>query len=1419
MSEDAVLSNRIVAALSDLLRDPTAEPVRRAGGEADPDPTPDLSALTAAVATLGEAQRRALLGGLQRLAQDRDLLGPQSIALTRDLAGLREEVALLRPALAEALEERATAATALARLRRQGEQVAAGQERARQIASDLRAAEEPGRPLAPCEEGRGLMLDPERPIAFAGPVRAGEEHLLRSRFPADRAPEGPTDCVLTFAFFDAAGAPLPPPYRGGITQSRAIGPYQYIRQQDAGDADIAVATFVNRFRAPPDAASVRIGYRVWRPDGYQPRRRRRFGLWPAAPASLPRAIQLAGPPALVDETRLGQLAALLAALPDATTGSVFGAAAGSAAIPLAALPAPPLPRRADRPRVAAIMDEFTEACYRPDCEFLALSPQAWRAELEAFKPELLFVESAWHGNQGQWTQQVSRPSEALRDLLAWCRQSGIPSIFWNKEDPVHFATFLATAALCDLVFTTDLDCIPRYKAALGHDRVYLLPFAAQPQLQNPIEEFSRKDGFCFAGSYYLRYPERQRDMDRLLDTVMEFGPVEIYDRNHDRQHPHYLFPERYRHLVLGSLPFAKINLAYKGYGFGITINTIKQSQTMFARRAFELMASNTLVISNYSRAVRCFFGDLVVCSDNADQLRRRLAALTADETSARKLRLLALRQVMRQHTYQDRLDQILGKLGLPVAAGARQTVALFAVARSAEEHAALLAAFRRQAWPHKRLFLVTPEALPAGAAEGAAGGAIHGFPSIDRLIADLDRLEPADAFAGFLVAADHYGEHYLTDLALAARYSGARAFTKGCHFARDATSGEIALIAPADRYSMLSAPRLALRASLVRGSEMTRERLARLLAAPETAELALADALAVDEFNYCRNGTDDPAARALTDDPAGIDVGWDVDRLLRLAEGLPAGELRPKAATQSIVTLSPADLLARLEGAAVEGVSVRLAGDSLVLDSRLAAEQRAYVWAPRRFDRQDLNLVDQNTVTLTLDSTSSEAKLVFEYFGRNGRKISHSMIGQSGSHTLVIPEDCVSVRVGVRLYGPCRIGIGALWFGGDVTYPSAVVGRAETLVLTKQYPAYDDLYRYGFLHSRLRCYRDHGLTLDVFRLNKFKFNTFEEFEGIDVAGGDAQLLADTLAAGRYRQVLVHLIDRPMWEAIKRHLDRVRVAIWIHGAEIQPWQRRIFDFDGLPEAEVQRRKKLSDQRLALWREIFDTPSDGLDFIYVSRHFRDECAEDVGRDLTGPRHHVIHNLIDADLFPYRPKTADHRLKVLSIRPFSSRKYANDLTVGAILELSKRPDFDRMDFRIVGDGEAFDTLLAPLAGFPNVVLQRGFLAQGQIAELHREYGIFLSPTRMDAQGVSRDEAMASGLVPVTNRIAAVPEFVDDDCGVLVPPEDPQGLAEAIAWLVDHPEDFLRLSRAAAERVRRQSGFDQTIAREIALIRTGEQ
>jgi len=88
------------------------------------------------------------------------------------------------------------------------------------------------------------------------------------------------------------------------------------------------------------------------------------------------------------------------------------------------------------------------------------------------------------------------------------------------------------------------------------------------------------------------------------------------------------------------------------------------------------------------------------------------------------------------------------------------------------------------------------------------------------------------------------------------------------------------------------------------------------------------------------------------------------------------------------------------------------------------------------------------------------------------------------------------------------------------------------------------------------------------------------------------------------------------------------------------------------------------------------------------------------------------------------------------------------------------------------------------------------------------------MDAQGVSRDEAMSSGLVPVTNRVAAIPEFTDDSCAILAPEDDYMAMAAGIERLYNDPDLFLTMSANAAARVRAQSDSAHTIDQELLLL-----
>lgn len=138
-------------------------------------------------------------------------------------------------------------------------------------------------------------------------------------------------------------------------------------------------------------------------------------------------------------------------------------------------------------RVGIIADPFTLASFRYEWEQVPLTPSGWQRQLDGL--DLVLVESAWAGNDKAWQYHLTGPTAprpAVIELAAGCRERGIPTVFWNKEDPTHFEDFLDTARLFDHVFTTDAECVPAYRERLGHDRVGVLPFAVPDRVTNPV---------------------------------------------------------------------------------------------------------------------------------------------------------------------------------------------------------------------------------------------------------------------------------------------------------------------------------------------------------------------------------------------------------------------------------------------------------------------------------------------------------------------------------------------------------------------------------------------------------------------------------------------------------------------------------------------------------------------------------------------------------------------------------------------------------------------------------------------------------------------------------------------------------------------------------------------------------------------
>ncbi|MCW0222597.1 FkbM family methyltransferase [Campylobacter lari] len=1053
-------------------------------------------------------------------------------------------------------------------------------------------------------------------------------------------------------------------------------------------------------------------------------------------------------------------------------------------------------------KIACIMDEFTYTSFKYECDLLQLSPDKWKNEIITFKPDLLFIESAWQGKDSLWKLKISGFSIELQELIKYCKENSIATIFWSKEDPVHFNTFLPIACSVDFVFTTDIDCIPKYKFYVGHEDVYCLPFAAQTKIHNPIEEFDRKDEFNFAGSYYLRYPQRQLDFENLISAIKLYKSISIYDRNFNNPHPHYTFPDSYKDMIIGNLPFNEIIKAYKGYKFGITMNTVKQSQTMFARRAFELIACNTFVVSNFSRALRNFFGDLVISSDDMNELKNKLKLVCEDEMYCKKIKLNALRKVMKEHTYTDRLNFIASVVYKKQFESKHKFYILIHV-NSQEEYIKALDILNSQKENQDFQLLIYNDKK------------IKFQPNDHKCIyfSELEELfnyikNDKQAYFGMMDIKDYYNENYLLDLTLTLKYSNFNAFGKYSFYSFN--DGEIYLENKDCEYKKTN--QLFITSSFVKVEYINKELLAAFI--NKEFSYQIENMFAIDCFNYCKNGI------SLTKNQqkyvSSIDKVYSGISIKDLNISLNfKGVLKEVYETPDLIKMDAKFIYDNIEKPISSKIKFSFDDKSkFIIESKLSSEAHKYFYFKNSFTRETFNMVKNSQFLLQGVFSNEDFKTVFEFQDENYQKISHSINKAGDIQTLAIPKECKFIRFGLRIQGAGKFQIDNLILDFLNPQPFALLSKSKKLVLTKQYPSYDDLYKYGFLHSRIKAYKEKGVLVDVFRLSNTQRYECREFEDIDVMTASNDVLEETLASGQYDHVLVHFLDKNMWNVLEKFVDKIKITIWIHGAEIQIWQRREFEFERYSEIEIQRQKKLSDQRVKFWTKIFNANYKNMHFVFVSEYFKNESLNDLKVALKSSQYTIIHNPIDTSMFDYLPKLPNDRKKILSIRPFSANVYANDLSIEAILELSKRVIFKDLEFFIAGDGVLFDELTSKLNSFKNVIIHKGFLTQKEISNLHKQYGIFLIPSRYDSQGVSRSEAMSSGLVPITNNIAAIPEFVDSECGILVEPENAKALADAIEFLYKNPDEFMKLSTNAANRVRQQCDKNMIISKELDII-----
>ena len=374
--------------------------------------------------------------------------------------------------------------------------------------------------------------------------------------------------------------------------------------------------------------------------------------------------------------------------------------------------------------------------------------------------------------------------------------------------------------------------------------------------------------------------------------------------------------------------------------------------------------------------------------------------------------------------------------------------------------------------------------------------------------------------------------------------------------------------------------------------------------------------------------------------------------------------------------------------------------------------------------------------------------------------------------------------------------------------------KPNVLIITPDYPSLKNLYYCAFVHSRVKEYVNKGIKVQVASISQYNnYQITYDFEGIPVFKGNYQDLKNLLSKHQYKVIVTHFVDENLYPIFDGYINNEKLIFICHGPET------VFRYlvnVTRPYFTKELQYPIQDEVLNIKESYVKKYSqkDNVEWVFVSDWLKNFSEEQLGIKFKNVR--VINNVINEKLFPYSPKKAEDRCKILVIRKFDNIiQHSIDQVVLSILELSRRPFFDKLTFEIYGDGNFYDELIEPIRDFENVHLHRTFIPNNQIHLVHKEAGILLIPSRHDAHAVAMGEGASSGLVVVGSRVTSNPFFMNEkENHTLADPEDYVELADIIERMYNNPKEFLEISERLSKETRENYCKKNTVEKEIDLI-----
>lgn len=194
---------------------------------------------------------------------------------------------------------------------------------------------------------------------------------------------------------------------------------------------------------------------------------------------------------------------------------------------------------------------------------------------------------------------------------------------------------------------------------------------------------------------------------------------------------------------------------------------------------------------------------------------------------------------------------------------------------------------------------------------------------------------------------------------------------------------------------------------------------------------------------------------------------------------------------------------------------------------------------------------------------------------------------------------------------------------------------------------------------------------------------------------------------------------------------------------------------------------------------------------------------------------------DVHQFAPPEGTHtefsRKVIFGVAKYLQPVYGLDLLLKAFAQLDKI-DPGKALLKIAGDGPELSRLqlLAARLEITEQVEWLGAMPNAEIARFYQDLDVVVVPSRQESFGVTAVEGSACARPIIASRVGGLPEVViDSETGIMVEPENVEKLVEAMKFMIDHPEERVRMGQAGREFVLRNYAWEENVTQMEELYR----